>query len=287
MSDALSSAAEGRRVLAGNLRKMRVEATDPVSYRLWLGEESIELNALLGERLALHHTGRIHCVACGSETRRSFNQGYCFACFRSLAQCDRCITSPERCHFHLGTCREPDWALAHCMRPHVVYLANASGVKVGITRASQTPTRWIDQGAVQALPIAHVATRRLSGLVEAVLKRHMSDRTDWRRMLKGDPEPEDLCARRDALLERLGDEIAAAADEHESEPVEPVIDETDRAFRYPVLEYPEKVRSLGFDKDARVEGTLLGIKGQYLILDTGVFNVRRHGGYEIELQLAV
>ena len=271
--------------LSGNLRKMRVEAADPVSYELVLGDERLALNPLLGKRIELRHTGRIHCIACGRETRKSFNQGYCFPCFRSLARCDRCIVSPERCHYHLGTCREPDWALSHCMRPHIVYLANASGVKVGITRESQTPTRWIDQGATQALPIAHVATRRLSGLVEALLKRHVADRTDWRLMLKGDPPPVNLAEQRESLLARLGGEIAAAADEHESEPVALISAVEDRRFRYPVLEYPRKVRSLTLDKLEQVQDTLLGIKGQYLILDCGVINVRRHGGYEVEVAI--
>jgi hypothetical protein len=63
---------------------------------------------------------------------------------------------PETCHYHLGTCREPDWAQNHCFRPHIVYLANSSGVKVGITRKTQIPTRWLDQGASQALPIFEV-----------------------------------------------------------------------------------------------------------------------------------
>jgi hypothetical protein len=184
--------------LSGNLRKMRVVHEDPVAYFLRMGDEEIALNPLVGEHLSLRFSGHIHCTACGREINKSFNQGYCFPCFRSLAQCDRCMVSPELCHFHLGTCREPDWGLAHCMQPHVVYLANTSGIKVGITRATQVPTRWIDQGAVQALPLMNVTSRRASGVVETALKSHMADRTDWRRMLKGPPESADRRGERNA-----------------------------------------------------------------------------------------
>jgi hypothetical protein len=167
----------------------------------------------------------------------------------------------------------------------VVYLANSSGVKVGITRASQVPTRWIDQGAVEALPIARVASRRLSGLMEVALKEHVSDRTDWRRMLKGEPDPVDLKARRDALLSQCDEALSHLTDEHDSAEPELIVDAECRAFRYPVLEYPLKVTAINLDKTPQMEGTLLGIKGQYLILDAGVLNVRKYGGYEIELSV--
>ena len=267
--------------LSGNLRKMRVVHADPVAYFLRMGDEEIALNPLVGEQLCLHFNGRIHCIACGREIKKSFNQGYCFPCFRSLAQCDRCIVSPELCHFHLGTCREPDWGLDHCMQPHVVYLANTSGVKVGITRATQIPTRWIDQGAVQALPLMNVVSRRASGVVEAALKSHMADRTDWRRMLKGPPESADLADRAGALWP-LCEAALAAAGENETPPAQPGV-EAHHTFEYPVLEYPERVRSINAEKVPRIDGRLLGIKGQYLIFDAGVINLRKYGGYEATL----
>ena len=270
-------------LVAGDLRKMRVEDADPVRYTLPIGGHALPMNDLLGDTIAFRATGAIHCIGCGRTTRKSFNQGYCFACFRGLARCDGCIVRPELCHYHLGTCREPAWGEANCMQPHVVYLANASGVKVGITRESQLPTRWIDQGAVQALPIARVASRRLSGLVEVALKEHVSDRTDWRRMLGGEPEAVDLAAHRDALLDRCAAAVDALADAPDVAAPEPIANGRSRSFRFPVLEYPERVRAINLEKTPRVEGTLLGIKGQYLILDTGVINVRRHGGYEVEL----
>ena len=152
--------------LQGNLHKMFSKAGNPVSYTLELGGQLITLNDWLGQQVRLEYLQEIECIHCGRQTKKSFNQGFCYPCFASLAQCDLCILSPEKCHFHLGTCREPEWAQSHCMRPHVIYLSNTSGVKIGITRETQVPTRWIDQGALQALPILQVSQRYHAGLVE-------------------------------------------------------------------------------------------------------------------------
>ncbi len=261
---------------------MRAEDASPVRYYLRIGALEVALNPLIGDRISLEFSGRIHCVACGRETRKSFNQGYCFPCFRSLARCDRCIVSPELCHFHLGTCREPEWGEANCMRPHIVYLANSSGTKVGITRQSELPTRWIDQGATQALALFKVATRRASGLVELALKSRFSDRTDWRRMLKGPPEPVDLVEQSKGLralceqaLENAGERRGAALTE--------AVGADPRSFDYPVLEYPAGIRAINAEKQPRIGGRLLGIKGQYLIFDCGVINMRKYAGYEAAL----
>ena len=136
----------------GQLHKMRSRLDNPVSYFMVLGEETFALNTLIGKKLTLEFLGQINCVHCGRNTNKSFNQGYCYPCFQKLAQCDSCVISPEKCHYDAGTCREPVWGDEFCMQDHIVYLANSSGLKVGITRASQVPTRWIDQGAIQALP---------------------------------------------------------------------------------------------------------------------------------------
>ncbi|MEA3413208.1 MAG: DUF2797 domain-containing protein [Pseudomonadota bacterium] len=270
--------------ISGNLDKMPVRHEDPVGYALPLGDEQVPLNELIGQTLVLEFGGVINCVNCGRETKKSFAQGHCFPCFRRLASCDMCYVSPERCHYEQGTCREPEWADDHCMRAHIVYLANTSGLKVGITRQPQIPVRWIDQGATQALPVFEVPTRYVSGRVEVLFKSLISDRTDWRRMLKGDPEPMDLPSRRDGLLDELGERIGAlAAEPGVGTPVS-LPDAEPVGIRYPVSEYPEKVKALNFDKDPRVAGTLLGIKGQYLILDTGVLNIRKFGGYRISME---
>jgi len=127
--------------IQGHVRKMIATAESPVSYRLPIGDVELPLNACLGKTMCIAYTGAITCIACGQRTKKSFHQGYCFRCFRTLARCDLCMVKPERCHFAHGTCREPAWGLATCMQPHYVYLANSSGLKVGMTRTSQIPTR--------------------------------------------------------------------------------------------------------------------------------------------------
>ncbi len=267
----------------GVMRKMLTRLDDPVRYSMSLSGEQTPLNEWLGQPVQLHHTGRIFCVHCGRKTGKSFNQGFCYPCFRKLAQCDSCIIHPERCHFDQGTCREPDWGERVCMRDHIVYLANSSGLKVGITRSVQVPTRWIDQGATQALAIIRVRSRMQSGHLEVLFKERVADKTNWRDMLKGVAEPIDLLAERDRLVEaaREGiDELArrfgffAITVLNGLEPVR---------IRYPVLEYPTKPNALNFDKEPTVGGILKGIKGQYLIFDQGVINLRRFAGYEVEL----
>lgn len=262
---------------------MHVRPDVPAFYELPVGPLLLPLNPVLGQPLALHYTGAIFCVYCGRKTSKSFNQGYCYPCFRKLAQCDMCILKPEQCHYHLGTCREPEWGEANCMIPHIVYLANSSGLKVGITRETQVPTRWLDQGASQALPIFRVGTRRQSGLLEVLLAEHVADKTNWQALLKGDAATIDLPAARDRLLAECADGIAELAQQFPGQierlSAEPV------SFTYPVLQYPTKIKTFDFDKNPAVEGSLLGIKGQYLILDTGVINIRKFTAYQVDVRL--
>ncbi len=271
--------------MMGNILKMKTTLGEtgqnqPVQYQLPVGDELLAMNEHIGHTVKLGYQGQINCVACGRKTSKSFAQGHCYPCFRSLASCDMCIMKPETCHYAEGSCRQPEWGEINCFIPHYVYLANSSGIKVGITRGTQIPTRWMDQGAGQALPIFQVANRLQSGLLEVVLKQHVSDRTDWRKMLKGDAEPLDLKAIRDDLLDRCSAEIADLINEQGENDIQainqPVVD-----IKYPVSEYPEKIKSLNFDKQAEIEGILMGIKGQYLILDTGVLNIRKFSGYNI------
>ena len=254
----------------------------PVQYQLPIGADLLPLNEHIGQTIKLSYQHEINCVACGRKTKKSFAQGHCYPCFRTLASCDMCIMKPETCHYAEGTCREPQWGEANCFIPHYVYLANSSGIKVGITRGTQIPTRWMDQGAVQALPVFQVDNRLQSGLLEMTIKQHISDRTDWRKMLKADAEPLDLKVIRDDLIEQCSAEIATIQDAQGSDAIR-VLDEQVVNIYYPVSEYPEKIKSLNFDKQAEIEGRLLGIKGQYLILDTGVLNVRKFSGYNIEV----
>ncbi len=269
--------------MQGNIKKMQTSLVQPVAYHLPVGDDLLAMDEHIGETVSLHYQGEINCVACGRKTGKSFAQGHCYPCFRRLAACDMCIMKPETCHYAAGTCREPAWGEQHCFQPHYVYLANSSGLKVGITRGTQIPTRWMDQGATQALPVFRVASRYQSGLLEVVLKQHVSDRTDWRKMLKAIAEPLDLKQIADDLLAKCNVEISAIQQQHgEGEIVR--LDESVIDIQYPVNTYPLKIKSLNFDKQPQIEGKLLGIKGQYLILDTGVLNIRKFSGYNISIK---
>ncbi|PYC25689.1 DUF2797 domain-containing protein [Aquipseudomonas alcaligenes] len=265
----------------GSLSKMAVRLGETAQYAFRLDETEVPVNPLLGKRVRLEFLGAIHCSHCGRKTKKSFAQGYCYPCFTKLAQCDSCIMSPERCHYDAGTCREPEWGEQFCMTDHVVYLANSSGIKVGITRASQIPTRWLDQGASQALPIFRVATRQQSGFVEDLLRTQVADKTNWRALLKGDAVPLDLPAIRDQLLESCAEGIAALQQRFGLQAIQPVGDAEVLEIRYPVEAYPTKVASHDLEKTPVVEGILRGIKGQYLILDTGVINLRKYTAYQV------
>lgn len=268
--------------VTGHLKKMQVELNQQVQYFLPLDDHREPLNALLGQSIRLEYLGDIHCTHCGRRSKKSFNQGYCYPCFTKLAQCDTCIMSPEKCHYEQGTCREPSWGEQYCFTDHYVYLANSSGVKVGITRGSQVPTRWIDQGATQAMPIFRVKSRYQAGLIEDCLRQHIADRTHWQKMLKGNSETVDL--------EKIRDEIVAKSEAGLREieqkfgllAIQRLYHQKVVDINFPVLEYPQKVKSLNLDKQPIVEGVLQGIKGQYLILDTGVINIRKYTAYNVQ-----
>ncbi len=269
----------------GILRKMETALARPVQYQLALGEEQrVDMNALIGQPIELVWEGSIHCLHCGRKTKKSFNQGYCYPCFTRLPQCDSCIVKPEKCHYHEGTCRDPAWGERNCFAPHVVYLANSSGLKVGITRGQQIPTRWIDQGAVQALPILEVDNRLHSGLLEQLFANHVSDKTNWRAMLKGQVEPLDLAAERDRLFALCADGLQQLREQFGAAAIRALPEYESLAIEYPVIEYPHKVSTFNLDKDPVVSGTLMGIKGQYLILDTGAINLRKYGAYRVSIR---
>lgn len=274
-------------IFEGQLSKMQaiLPADGRAQYQLSLGDNQVAMHELIGQPLQLTYAGAIHCQNCQRKTNKSYSGGFCFPCSQKLAQCDLCFMKPEICHFDKGTCREPDWGLAVCMQDHIVYLANSSGLKVGITRLGQIPTRWLDQGATQAVPIFRVKSRYQSGLVEVLFKQHVSDRTDWRKMLKGEAEPLDLPAQRDRLMQECAAEIATLQAQFEPGAITPLPAENMVSIQYPVVQYPEKIKALNFDKTPQIEGVLQGIKGQYLLLDSGVLNIRKFTGYQVALNL--
>jgi len=266
----------------GQLQKMSVMHSDPIQYHLPLAG-SVLMNDYLGQKLTLKFTGLITCIACKRVIKKSYHQGHCFPCTQKLASCDFCILKPETCHFHNGTCREPEWGMANCFIPHIVYLANSSGIKVGITRETQIPTRWIDQGAVQALAIFRLKSRYQAGLLEVEIAKLIADKTDWRKMLRGENGVEDLKATRDYLFSHLAEKIQEIAGKFKFGEFEFLTAEQQKIFKYPVLEYPQQIKSLSFDKTPQISGILQGIKGQYLIFDCGVINIRSFTGYDVEI----
>ena len=284
MMDDLFSQPTNTLLGTGVLDKMltSVDAKHNVGYTLELSGKLIPLNEWIGKSLKFVFDGTIRCSHCGAPTPKSY-QGLCYEHFLTLAQADSCMMSPEKCHLSQGTCREPEWAERVCQQPHYVYLANSSEIKVGITRIGQVPVRWLDQGATQGLVIARVSSRYLSGLFEVILKQQVSDKTNWRNMLKAQATVEDMAAHRDRLFtaceKPLQDLVAQYGHQH----VQMIRQGESFEFQYPVDVYPEKVTSVSFDKQSEIGGQLLGIKGQYLIFDQGVVNIRRHTGYQVQL----
>jgi len=270
-------------IAQGRLSKMHVDNQTPVAYTLAIGDQQLSLNSYLGKSMKIVFEQEIRCSSCQRKTKKSFSQGFCYPCFQKLASCDKCIMSPELCHYDQGTCREPEWGEKHCLQSHVVYLANSSGLKVGITRGTQVPTRWIDQGAIQALPIVQVSTRKLSGLIESKLREWVGDRTNWRKMLKHDVEAMDLTAERERLFALVSDYLTELKAEYPDEQIEWLVSGENYSFEYPHLGWPEKAKTYNLDKTPEIEDTLMAIKGQYLIFENACLNVRKYGSYQVSI----
>ena len=255
---------------------MKVDLGPPVSYALRLGDEAVNMNELVGSEINLKFDGKINCIVCGRDTKKAFGQGFCYPCFMNAPENAECIIRPELCEAHLGKGRDPEWEKEHHATDHYVYLALSSAIKVGVTRGTQIPNRWIDQGASAAIRFALVPYRRLAGEIEVALKEHLTDRTDWRKMLKNEVNEElDLLAEKDKLGDELDDDLAQyITDDDEVIQIE-----------YPVEKFPLKVKSVSFDKLSEIEGKLSGIKGQYLLFsDERVLNIRKHSGYNVTLE---
>jgi hypothetical protein len=271
--------------MQGTLKKMqaRLDADHNVNYSLPIGEHLLALNPLIGKTLQLSHTGLIYCSHCNKKTKKSYAQGHCFVCMQTLASCDMCIMKPETCHYAQGTCREPSWGESNCFVPHYVYLSNTSGIKVGITRHTQLPTRWIDQGATQGLPIFKVKSRHISGLVEVALAKLVADKTHWQAMLKGNAKPLDLAANARDLIPLISASLADISAKFGDDAIE-ALDVPLQQIHYPVSDFPSKIKSYNFDKEPVISDVLMGIKGQYLLFESGVINIRKFTAYEVIAQ---
>lgn len=260
--------------MKGILHKMYVDLAEQVKYSLnWNG--GLSMNDFIGKEIRLEFGGKIICQNCGKQTKKSFGEGFCYPCFISVPQAAECIIRPELCRAHLGEGRDVEWEEKHHNQPHVVYLAASDRVKVGVTRSTNVPSRWIDQGAMEAIRIAETPNRYEAGRLEVELKAMFTDKTNWQRMLKNEfDDTIDLEEEKWSLHEQLPSDLTEYFSENDE-----II-----SINYPVLEYPIKVKSLSFDKTPLVEGKLMGIKGQYLLFNEGrVLNIRKHTGYEIEI----
>lgn len=257
----------------GVLTKMQTENGSPIQYYLVFENDFLNVNQLLDKKVAINFL-RYQCLNCGLQ-KKIYRQGFCYDCFYEIPQAADWIMNPETSKAHLGI-EDRDLAYEEKvqLQAHVVYLANSSSVKVGVTRKSQIPTRWIDQGAHEAIEIVEVPNRYLAGITEVALKDHVSDKTNWRTMLKNDLKDEDLVEWRNKLKQFIPSEAAEYYLENNSE----------TNLQFPVLKYPEKPKSLNLEKSPFYEGILKGIKGQYLIFDDDtVFNIRGNEGYVVSI----
>lgn len=259
----------------GVLDKMPTSFINPVQYFLTLGNDKIPVNTLIGHKIKLQWTGNIFCTVCGKKTSKSFGEGMCYSCFTNAPENAECIIRPELCEAHLGKGRDPEWENRNHFKPHFVYLAVTNAVKVGVTREDQIPTRWIDQGAHKGIIIAETPYRQLAGFIEVVLKEHLSDKTNWQKMLKNEPwGGSDLVDEKKRILALIPEHFRQYA--YANDEVVEII--------YPVAEYPKKITSLNFEKMPLIEMELKGIRGQYFIFENGcVINIRSKSGYEVEL----
>ncbi|MES2240434.1 MAG: DUF2797 domain-containing protein [Bacteroidota bacterium] len=260
----------------GVLTKMETEYGNPIQYYLVFESSFLNVNQLLDKNIAINFVG-YQCLNC-KKKKKIYRQGFCYECFYSSAAVGDWIMKPELSTAHLGIAdRDLVYEEKVQLQPHIVYLALSSEIKVGVTRKTQVPTRWIDQGANEAIAVVEVPNRYLAGITEVALKDHYADKTNWRKMLTNDVEAVDLVSER----LKLQDLIPAEAREYF------ILDKTDLyQMDYPVLQYPAKVKSLNLDKTPSFEGKLTGIKGQYLLFEDGtVFNIRSSEGYVVSIEV--
>jgi len=262
---------------SGNIIKMRSDFAEPVQYFMPIGETELPMNELIGKSISLKFTGQINCISCGKRTKTSFGQGFCYNCLQTAPEASETVMRPELSKAHLGIARDMDWAREHDLIDHFVYLAVSGELKVGVTRHHQVPTRWIDQGASEAIILARTPNRHISGVIEVYLKNFFSDKTNWRSMLQNKTNHEvNLEEEKVNAYQLLPAELLQYF----------YSDNQIWKINYPVLSFPEKISSVSFDKDPEISGNLIGIKGQYLIFSDGrVLNIRKHNGYFLEVGL--
>jgi hypothetical protein len=257
------------------ISKFHTTFTNPVEYTANWEKDSILFNELIGKEISIEFTGLMFCKVCNKSTKKFFGEGFCFQCFNNSPENSPCILKPELCEAHLGKGRDTAWEEKHHNQPHVVYLAATDVVKVGVTRSSQIPTRWIDQGASSVIIFAETPNRYEAGKLEVELKAFYSDKTNYRKMLQNEiDENIDLIEEKWQTVEQLPSDLQTFISEND------VITE----LTYPVITFPKSVQVLNLDKTPLIKGRLNGIKGQYLLFENDLaINIRRHTGYDIQL----
>ena len=261
----------------GQISKLSSLLSETVKYELPIGLEKIKLNQFIGYEINIKFKGDIFCVACNKKIKKTFMQGFCYPCFINSPNTSDCILRPHLCKAQDGISRDMEWSKKHCLKDHYVYLSLTSNLKVGVTRGSQIPTRWIDQGAHYAIKFAKTPNRFLAGCIEIEISKYISDRTQWRKMLQGDFEKINLLNRKNKLSKKLSLKLKKYISNNNS-----II-----KIEYPNLKKLSKIKSINLEKNPNISGKITGIKGQYIIIDnTFVLNVRKYTGYVLEISLS-
>ncbi len=265
--------------ISGSLNKMQTKCNlsgGMVDYNLVIdGKAVLPLNDIVGKEVSIKFNGSISCVHCGKKTKKSFGQGACWICFNKLACNDMCIMKPETCHFAEGTCREPKWAKQNCFMEQCLYLARSGSIKIGITRFNNQLVRWADQGASEAMVIGKFPNRFEVGKAEkSISDAGITDRTSWHKMLKNE------------ITNQPFEEVLESVKEILNPEQKQCLLDTPKTITldYPHLDWPKKVKSTRLDKTSEISGVLTAIKGQYLIFDNQVINIRSHAGYDIDFK---
>ncbi len=258
----------------GVLNKMHTELQNPIQYYLVFQQAFLNMNQVINKRVSINHIG-YQCLNCGKE-KKIFRQGFCYDCFMGSPAVGDWIMRPELSTAHLGIAdRDLAYEERIQLQPHIVYLAVASDLKIGVTRKTQVPTRWIDQGASLAVPVLEVPNRYLAGITEVALKNHYTDKTNWRKMLQNEVLSVDL----DQAVKQAKEFLPNETLDYFNETNHTILE-----LNYPVEKYPTKINSLNLDKTPNYSGILTGIKGQYLLFEDGtVFNIRTYEGYKVQL----
>ena len=256
------------------LKKMHSIFNDPIDYLISINGIEYKLNDYIGKHMTIEWQKKVVCH-CGKEFSKFYRASFCYKCYWNSPLASQSIFKPELCTAHLGVEeRDLEFEKKLQLADHYVYLANSSGLKVGITRATQVPTRWIDQGASQAIILALVPNRRFSGDIEVVLKEYVKDKTNWRKMLSSEPDQLNLKEIKKDLITKVPNDYQKYI----------YTDDSITNISFPVIKYPLKIKTLKLEKTNLIKGTINGIKGQYIFLDNDrVFNVRSHEGFIVNI----